>query len=101
MPLQRQWPVLHSRKIACSFFDPCEASVLQDGVERVKEYLLSSAGDAAICMVCLDEIRHADAVWSCHDSCYAIMHLQCIQVSGRLVMAGKGTHVCWHFRLLL
>ncbi len=52
----------------------------QEGVERVKEHLLSAAGEAACCMICLESIRPADPVWSCSSGCYAVMHLPCIQV---------------------
>ena len=55
---------------------------LQEGVERVKEHLLSAAGEAACCMICLESIRPADPVWSCQGGCYAVMHLPCIQVQG-------------------
>lgn len=55
---------------------------VQEGVERVKEHLLSAAGEAACCMICLESIRPADPVWSCQAGCYAVMHLPCIQASG-------------------
>jgi NF-X1-type zinc finger protein NFXL1 len=53
---------------------------VQEGVERVKEHLLSATGQAASCMICLEGIRPEDPVWSCRDSCYAVVHLPCIQV---------------------
>lgn len=46
----------------------------------MKEHLLSAAGEAACCMICLESIRPADPVWSCQGGCYAVMHLPCIQV---------------------
>lgn len=66
---------------------------LQEGVERVREHLLSSTGEAAACMICLESIRPQDPVWSCQDSCYAVMHLPCIQVgSGRGAGGRAGLH---------
>ncbi|PRW05874.1 putative mitochondrial-processing peptidase subunit beta isoform B [Chlorella sorokiniana] len=54
-------------------------AAFEEGVERVKEHLLSAAGEAACCMICLEGIRPADPVWSCQAGCYAVMHLPCIQ----------------------
>ncbi len=31
-------------------------------------------------MICLENIRPQDPVWSCQDGCHAVMHLPCIQV---------------------
>nr|CAB3476177.1 unnamed protein product [Digitaria exilis] len=31
------------------------------------------------CLICFDPIRPSDPVWSCSSSCFAILHLSCIQ----------------------
>lgn len=56
-------------------------------MERVKEHLLSSTGEQACCMICLEGIRPADPVWSCQGGCYAVMHLPCIQSWARRTLA--------------
>ncbi|KAL4428037.1 hypothetical protein ABPG75_002126 [Micractinium tetrahymenae] len=61
--------------------------VFEEGVERVKEHLLSAAGEAAACMICLENIRPQDPVWSCQDGCFAVMHLPCIQSWARRALA--------------
>jgi NF-X1-type zinc finger protein NFXL1 len=53
----------------------------QEGLERVKEHLLAGASEAAVCLVCLENIQPTDPVWSCQDGCYAVMHLTCVQVN--------------------
>jgi len=55
-------------------------------VARVNEFLSSSGGDAAVCLICLSTIKPSEAVWSCASSCFAVLHLPCIQVGGELVV---------------
>lgn len=68
-------------------------NAVQEGVERVKEHLLSATGEAAACMICLETIRLQDPVWSCQQGCYAAMHLPCIQV--RVVCGAMERWVGW------
>uniref|UniRef100_A0A061QPI7 Nf-x1-type zinc finger protein nfxl2-like n=1 Tax=Tetraselmis sp. GSL018 TaxID=582737 RepID=A0A061QPI7_9CHLO len=48
-------------------------------LERIEEHLLSTKEGASVCLVCLETIGAADATWHCRQSCFAVMHLQCIQ----------------------
>ena len=57
-------------------------------MERVREYLLSSSGDAAAaCMICLETLHPTDPVWSCCAGCHACMHLPCTQSWARRTLA--------------
>ncbi|KAL4445363.1 hypothetical protein ABPG77_011188 [Micractinium sp. CCAP 211/92] len=67
--------------------DDGAGDAFEEGVERVKEHLLSAAGEAAACMICLENIRPQDPVWSCQDGCHAVMHLPCIQSWARRTLA--------------
>ncbi|EFN58119.1 hypothetical protein CHLNCDRAFT_34551 [Chlorella variabilis] len=67
--------------------DGGDGAAFEEGVERVKEHLLSASGDGAICMVCLENIRPTDSVWSCQDGCYAVLHLPCVQSWARRTLA--------------
>ncbi len=54
-------------------------TTFERGLARVKDYL-SSGGDGTVCLICLGGIKPSEAVWSCGDGCFAIMHLVCVQV---------------------
>jgi ribosomal protein L37AE/L43A len=49
-------------------------------VNLVEEMITEMQSEAHICVVCLEEIRVVSPVWACK-SCYAVIHLQCIQVN--------------------
>lgn len=51
-----------------------------EAIQRVKEYITSSESSASVCLICLETIGNADAVWHCHESCHCLFHLLCIQV---------------------
>jgi hypothetical protein len=57
----------------------CRGGTFSRGLARVKEYL-AGGGDSSVCLICLGAIRPSEAVWSCGDSCYAVMHMVCVQV---------------------
>uniref|UniRef100_A0A0E0BXF8 RING-type domain-containing protein n=1 Tax=Oryza meridionalis TaxID=40149 RepID=A0A0E0BXF8_9ORYZ len=69
--------------------DPAAASVISsylsvagDGADLSKVGIfLSSAARrrSPPCLICLDPIRPSDPVWSCSASCFALLHLHCIQ----------------------
>eukprot|EP00884_Botryococcus_braunii_P007472 jgi/Botrbrau1/16726/Bobra.0276s0006.1 len=60
-------------------WEPEEAEAIQ----RVKEYITSSESSASVCLICLETMGNADAVWHCHESCHCLFHLLCIQAWGR------------------
>ena len=51
-----------------------------EGLQGVKEHLLSGQQGAAVCLICLEAVRRTDAVWACQRSCSCTFHLLCIQV---------------------
>ncbi|EEE53908.1 hypothetical protein OsJ_00458 [Oryza sativa Japonica Group] len=69
--------------------DPAAASVISsylsvagDGADLSKVGIfLSSAARrrSPPCLICFDPIRPSDPVWSCSASCFALLHLHCIQ----------------------
>ncbi|KAF0920747.1 hypothetical protein E2562_036831 [Oryza meyeriana var. granulata] len=69
--------------------DPAAASVISaylsaagDGADLSKVGIfLSSAARRRTppCLICFDPIRLSDPVWSCSASCFALLHLHCIQ----------------------
>lgn len=82
--------VFESYAAACRTGAGVDASLdglYEEGVERVREHLLSSSGDVAACMICLEPLSPADAVWACQGGCYAAMHLPCIQSWARRALA--------------
>ena len=52
------------------------------GLQRVREYLGCSQEEGGACLICLGLIKPSEAVWDCKGGCYAVMHLNCIQVRG-------------------
>ncbi|KAF5842537.1 hypothetical protein DUNSADRAFT_6781 [Dunaliella salina] len=58
--------------------DPSD-QVFARGMARVTEFLSSTGSDAAVCLICLSHIKPSEAVWSCSSSCFAVLHLPCIQ----------------------
>ncbi|KAI3428787.1 hypothetical protein D9Q98_007606 [Chlorella vulgaris] len=67
--------------------DTATDAAYEDGVDRVKEHLLSITGDGAVCMVCLEVLRPTDPVWSCQQGCHAVLHLPCAQSWARRTLA--------------
>ncbi|XP_048562308.1 NF-X1-type zinc finger protein NFXL2 isoform X2 [Triticum urartu] len=69
--------------------DPATASVLSTylsvagngaDLSKVGIFLNSAARRRSPpCLICLDPIRPSDPVWSCSASCFALLHLPCIQ----------------------
>lgn len=68
----------------------------EEGVERVREHLLSASGEAAACMICLESIRPQDPVWSCQQGCHAVMHLPCIQSWSRRTLVAAQEKAAGH-----
>lgn len=69
----------------CEAFSACVDTEVSDaafdeGLQRVKEHLLSGQRGAAVCLICLEAVRRTDAVWACQRSCSCTFHLLCIQV---------------------
>ncbi|GAQ89009.1 hypothetical protein KFL_004790030 [Klebsormidium nitens] len=60
------------------------------GIEKIRDHLISAQSGAARCLICLEKIRATDPIWDCQDSCYAIMHLLCIQSWARQSIAAVG-----------
>ncbi|GLI68797.1 hypothetical protein VaNZ11_013294, partial [Volvox africanus] len=51
--------------------------VFQQGLTRIRDYLTNV--DSSCCLICLNHIRPAEAVWHCERGCYTVLHLVCIQ----------------------
>lgn len=61
----------------------CRDQMFSQGLERVQLHLQDTCqedGGGGACLICLCHISPTEAVWQCEDSCYAVMHLTCIQV---------------------
>ncbi|KAF6263962.1 hypothetical protein COO60DRAFT_1292737 [Scenedesmus sp. NREL 46B-D3] len=56
------------------------------GLLRVREYL-SAGQDSTMCIICLGAIKPTEAAWQCGSSCYAQLHLPCIQEWARNQLA--------------
>ncbi|CAG9463242.1 unnamed protein product [Pedinophyceae sp. YPF-701] len=48
-------------------------------VQKYEDTLDEVVGEGAGCMICLEDVERDDAVWSCREGCYCVMHLQCAQ----------------------
>eukprot|EP01135_Chromosphaera_perkinsii_P003478 Nk52_evm4s245 gene=Nk52_evmTU4s245 len=56
-----------------------EYSALSDTPLTPSEAVRSSCrANNSVCLICIDNVRHVDPVWSC-ESCAALFHLPCIQ----------------------
>lgn len=64
-----------------------------EGLQRVKEHLLSGQRGAAVCLICLESVRRSDAVWACQRSCSSTFHLLCIQVGQGFATGPTQEHV--------
>ena len=65
--------------------------VFDRGLQRVREYLGCSQEEGGACLICLGLIKPSEAVWDCKGGCYAVMHLNCIQVRGCAVLPSTQT----------
>ncbi|GAB4819935.1 hypothetical protein N2152v2_006981 [Parachlorella kessleri] len=67
--------------------DTQDDSAFQEGIQRVEEQLLSMQGEAAACLICLEDIDASDPIWHCIGGCYEMVHLVCIQSWARQQLA--------------
>ena len=63
------------------------SSELVEALQRVREQLHSTRSSTAVCLICLENMRHDDAVWHCYRGCYCVLHLVCIQAWSRQQVA--------------
>ena len=65
---------------------PCDGEGAR-ALQRVREAAQATTGAAAVCIVCLEEIAVADAVWACKRACHVLLHLVCAQGWARQQLA--------------
>lgn len=57
---------------------------------QVWQHLSSVNGsESSACLICLGAIRPSEAVWSCRQGCYAVLHMTCMQVGGALARSRR------------
>lgn len=72
----------------CADGDPStDSRELAEALQRVQEQLHSTQSSAAVCLICLENMHHDDAVWHCYRGCCCILHLVCIQAWSRQQIA--------------
>ena len=55
--------------------------IFLNGLARIEEDLAGGQSDCSVCLICLEDLRLDEAVWDCHNGCYCLFHLVCIQVT--------------------
>lgn len=63
------------------------SSELVEALQRVREQLHSTRSSTAVCLICLENMRHDDAIWHCYRGCCCVLHLVCIQAWSRQQVA--------------
>ena len=49
------------------------------GMRRTYQMLTSClGGESLACLICISNVKKADAVWTCQRSCFSIFHLRCV-----------------------
>uniref|UniRef100_A0A1D2AHD6 NF-X1-type domain-containing protein n=1 Tax=Auxenochlorella protothecoides TaxID=3075 RepID=A0A1D2AHD6_AUXPR len=66
---------MHAMELALQGYNDPQPHLLA----RVREHLAECQDDAAVCLVCLETIASAEAVWYCRGGCYVMTHLGCAQ----------------------
>ena len=57
--------------------DPSQSS----GMRRTYQMLTSCLGGGSlVCLICISNVKKADAIWTCQQSCYSIFHLRYISI---------------------
>lgn len=61
-----------------------DIAAFMEGIKRTKEHILGATDGISACLICLEEIRPNDPIWTCSGElcplpCFAILHLACIQ----------------------
>ena len=59
----------------------------KESIQRVRDHLHSSQSSAAVCLICLENMKKEDAVWHCSKGCCCVLHLLCIQAWSRQQLA--------------
>lgn len=72
---------------ACVAIGEDTDELFKDAVQQVRDHLHSSQSSAAVCLVCLENMKHEDAVWHCSKACCCVLHLLCIQAWSRQQLA--------------
>ncbi|KAK9827063.1 hypothetical protein WJX74_005265 [Apatococcus lobatus] len=63
--------------------------VFLTGLARLEEELAGSQSGAAVCLICLEDVRPAEATWDCQAGCHCMFHLVCIQAWARQHMGNS------------
>ena len=76
-----------NRKYVSDGSPDAHSSELSEALQRVRDQLHSTRSSAAVCLICLENMRNDDAIWHCYRGCCCVLHLVCMQAWSRQQVA--------------